>query len=55
MISNITNKFYLRLKIGGTDLYQVHHSVYIDAVHFSVRENNLIKKLVTYVILGMHA
>jgi transposase-like protein len=35
-------------------LSQVYPIVYIDAVHFSVRDNHLIKKLAAYVILGIN-
>lgn len=35
-------------------LNEVYSIVYIDAIHFSVRNNHVIKKLATYIILGIN-
>ncbi len=32
----------------------VSHPVYIDAIHYSVRDNGVIRKLAAYVILGIN-
>ncbi len=34
-------------------LDEIYPIVYIDAIHYSVRDNGVIKKLATYVILGI--
>ena len=55
-ISNVTDKI-----LGEIDdcqkrpLDSVYPILYIDAVHFSVREDNIIKKLAAYVIMGINA
>lgn len=55
-ISNVTDKI-----LGEIDDWQkrpldsVYSILYIDAVHFSVREDNIIKKLAAYVIMGINA
>lgn len=55
-ISNVTDKI-----LGEIDDWQkrpldsVYPILYIDAVHFSVREDNIIKKLAAYVIMGINA
>ncbi len=35
-------------------LATIYPIIYIDAVHFSVRDNNVIKKVAAYIILGIH-
>lgn len=55
LVSDITNKLLPEIEEWQqrplSDIYPV---VFIDAVHFSVRENNVIKKLAAYVILGIN-
>ena len=36
-------------------LSEVYPIVFIDVVHFSVRDNHVIKKLAAYIILGINA
>lgn len=55
MISDITDKLLPEI----TDwqhrpLSKTYPIIFIDAVHFSVRDNNVIKKLAAYVILGIN-
>ena len=33
---------------------EVYPTVFIDAVHFSVRDDSIIKKLAVYVVLGVN-
>lgn len=55
MVSNITNKLLPEIEDWQhRPLSRVYPIVYIDAVHFSVRDNNVIKKLAAYVILGIN-
>ena len=35
-------------------LDEVYPVIYIDAIHYSVRDNDLIRKLATYVTLGIN-
>lgn len=35
-------------------LAEVYPVLYIDAIHYSVRDNGVIRKLAAYVILGIH-
>ena len=52
-ISNVTDKIIAEIEDWQKrPLDEVYPIVFIDAVHFSVREDNRIKKLATYVILG---
>ena len=54
MVSDITNK--LLPEIGEWQqgpLSSVYPIVFIDAVHFSVRDESIIKKLAAYIILGI--
>lgn len=55
MVSDITDKLLPEI----TDwqhrpLSKTYPIIFIDAVHFSVRDNNVIKKLAAYVILGIN-
>lgn len=55
LVSDVTNK--LLPEIEGWQqrpLSNVYPIVFIDAVHFSARDNNVIKKLAAYVILGIN-
>lgn len=54
-ISDVTDKILPEIEDWQIrPLDNVYPIVYIDAVHFSVRENNLVKKLAAYVILGVN-
>jgi transposase-like protein len=54
MVSDITNKLLPEIEQWqNRPLASVYPIVYIDAVHFSVRDNNVIKKLAAYIILGI--
>ena len=55
LISSVTNKLLPEIEDWQQrPLSHVYPIVFIDAVHFSVRENNIIKKLAAYVILGIN-
>lgn len=54
MISDITNKLLPQIEEWqNRPLSRVYPIVFIDAVHFSVRDNSIIKKLAAYIILGI--
>ncbi len=53
-VSNITNKILPEImEWQNRPLDDVYPIVFIDAVHFSVRHEKVIKKLAAYVILGI--
>ena len=55
MVSDITDRLIPEIEDWQQrPLSQVYPIVYIDAVHFSVRDNHVIKKLAAYVILGIN-
>jgi len=55
MISNITDKLLPQIEEWqNRPLSAVYPIVFIDAVHFSVRDNNVIRKLACYTILGVN-
>jgi transposase-like protein len=55
MISDVTNKLLPEIEDWQhRPLSRIYPVVFIDAVHFSVRDNNVIKKLAAYVILGIN-
>ncbi|WP_368487574.1 IS256 family transposase [Clostridium sp. BJN0013] len=55
MVSNITNKLLPEIEAWQQrPLLSVYPIIFIDAVHFSVRDNNVIRKLAAYVILGIN-
>ena len=55
MVSDITGRFLPEIEDWQQrPLSQVYQVVYIDAVHFFVRDNHFIKKLATYIILGIN-
>ena len=55
MISNITNRLLPEIEEWQSrPLSTVYPIVFIDAVHFSVRDNHIIKKLAAYIILGIN-
>ncbi len=55
MVSDVTNKLLPEIEDWQhRPLSPIYPVVFIDAVHFSVRDNNVIKKLAAYVILGIN-
>jgi putative transposase len=55
MVSNITNKLLPEIEAWQQrPLSSVYPIIFIDAVHFSVRDNNVIQKLAAYIILGVN-
>jgi transposase-like protein len=54
MVSDITNKLLPEIEQWqNRPLSAVYPILFIDAVHFSVRDNGIIKKLAAYIILGV--
>jgi transposase-like protein len=54
MVSDITNKLLPEIEEWQQRaLSNVYPIIFIDAVHFSVRDNNVVKKLAAYIILGI--
>ena len=55
-ISDVTDKLLPQIEDWqNRPLEEVYPVVYIDAIHYSVRENGVIRKLAAYVILWPHA
>lgn len=55
MVSDITNKLLSEIEEWQQrPLSSIYPIIFIDAVHFSVRDNNVIKKLAAYIILGIN-
>lgn len=55
MVSDITNKLLPEIENWqNRPLSRVYPVIFIDAVHFSVRDSNIIKKLAAYIILGIN-
>lgn len=55
MILNVTNKLLSEIEDWQhRPLSSIYPVVFIYAVHFSARDNNVIKKLVAYFILGIN-
>lgn len=55
MVSDITNKLLPEIEEWQQrPLSSIYPIIFIDAVHFSVRDNNVIKKLAAYIILGIN-
>ena len=54
-ISDVTDKLLPQIEEWQKrPLSEVYPVIFIDAVHYSVRENNVIRKLAAYVILGIN-
>ena len=54
-ISDVTDKILPQIEDWqNRPLDEVYPILYIDAIHYSVRDNGVIKKLATYVILGIN-
>ena len=55
MVSDITDKLLPRIEEWqNRPLSPVYPIVFIDAVHFSVRDDGVIRKLAAYVVLGIN-
>lgn len=55
LVSDITDKMLPKIEEWqNRPLSTVYPIIFIDAVHFSVRDNGMIKKLAAYVILGIN-
>lgn len=53
-ISDVTDKIIPQIEDGqNCPLSEVYPVSYIDAIHYSVRDNGVIRKLAAYVIVGM--
>ena len=54
-ISDVTDKILPQIEDWqNRPLDEVYPILYIDAIHYSVRDNGVIRKLATYVILGIN-
>lgn len=54
MVSDITNKLLPEIEQWqNRPLASVYPIIFIDAVHFSVRDNSIIKKFAAYIVLGI--
>jgi len=55
LVSNITNKLLPEIELWqNRPLNRVYPIVYIDAIVFSIRDNNIIKKVAAYIVLGIN-
>ena len=55
MVSDITDKLPPRIEEWqNRPLSPVYPIIFIDAVHFSVRDDGVIRKLAAYVVLGIN-
>lgn len=55
MVLDITDKLLLQIdEWQNRPLSDVYPIVFIDAIHFSVRDDGIIRKLVAYVVLGIN-
>ncbi|WP_143318349.1 IS256 family transposase [Clostridium sp. HBUAS56017] len=55
MVSNITDRLLPEIEEWQQrPLSEIYPIIFIDAVHFSVRDNHVIKKLAAYVVLGIN-
>ena len=53
-ISDVTDKITPQIEDWqNRPLYEIYPVVYIDAIHYSVRDEGIIRKLAAYVILGI--
>lgn len=53
-ISDVTDKILPQIDWQNRPLSEVYPVLYIDAIHYSVRDNGIIRKLAAYVILGIN-
>jgi transposase-like protein len=55
MVSNVTDKLLPQIEEWqNRPLSAIYPIVFIDAIHFSVRDNNLIRKMAAYTIMGVN-
>ena len=55
-ISDVTNKIMPQIEEWQNRPFsEVYPVVYIDAIHYSVRDNSIIRKLAAYIILGINS
>ena len=55
-ISDVTDKILPQIEEWqNRPLDEVYPVLFIDAIHYSVRDNGIIRKLAAYVILGINA
>ena len=55
MVTAVTNKILPQMEEWQQRLYQLYPIVFIDAIHFSVRdEHTSEKKIAAYIILGVN-
>ncbi len=55
MVSNITDRLLPEIEEWQQrPLSEIYPIIFIDAIHFSVRDNHVIKKLAAYVVLGIN-
>lgn len=53
-ISDITDKILPQIEEWQNwPLEEIYPVIFIDAIHYSVRDNGIIRKLATYIILGI--
>ena len=56
MVTAVTNKILPQIEEWQQrPLSAVYPIVFIDAIHFSVREEHIVKKIAAYIILGVNA
>lgn len=54
-ISDVTDKILPQIEYWqNRPLDEVYPILYIDAIHYSVRDNGVIRKLAAYIILGIN-
>lgn len=54
-ISDVTDKLLVEIEEWqNRPLNEIYPVVFIDAIHYSVRDNGVIRKLAAYVILGIN-
>lgn len=52
-ISNVTDQIIPQIEdLQNRPLSEIYPVLYIDAIHYSVRDNGVIRKLLAYVVLG---
>ncbi len=55
MVSDITDKLLPQIEEWqNRPLFDVYPIVFIDAIHFSVRDDGIIRKLAAYIVLGIN-
>ncbi len=55
MVSDITDKLFPQIEEWQQKpLDEIYPVIFIDAIHFSVRDNGIIRKKAAYIILGIN-